>query len=187
MRKLMITNKNIKILEDVAEPIEGTIVNEKDFKELEEFVKESTKHFDSSHNHEHADKVYQTSMEIIETLDESYDDEIITYASKLHDVIDHKYPESIKREELINFITKKIGQDKQIQVMQIIDNISFSKEFNGLREKLKEPLATYLNVISDADRLEAIGKIGVQRCEIYTRSKNPHYTEEEILNNVINI
>ena len=71
------------------------------------FVKESTKHFDSSHNHEHAEKVFDNTMTIINSMYTSkadYDEELITFAALLHDVRDHKYPESISEEAMNSFI-----------------------------------------------------------------------------------
>ena len=69
-----------------------------------DFVKESTKHFDSSHNHEHAWIVYQNALKIIKTVIEDYDHDLIMHAALLHDVCDHKYPQSIPRSALDAFI-----------------------------------------------------------------------------------
>ena len=82
---------------------------------IKDFVKESTKHFDSSHNHEHAEKVYENTMVIMNSLypdASTFDEELITYASLLHDVRDHKYPESISEEEMRQFLLKSIGEEK---------------------------------------------------------------------------
>ena len=60
-----------------------------------DFVKESTKHFDSSHNYEHAWKVYKSTQEILATILPDYDNDIVVFSALLHDVCDHKYPNSI--------------------------------------------------------------------------------------------
>ena len=57
-----------------------------------DFVKESTKYFDTSHNHEHALAVYELAMDIISHEIPNFDEKLITLASLLHDVCDHKYP-----------------------------------------------------------------------------------------------
>jgi uncharacterized protein len=148
---------------------------------LNEFVKSSTAHFDDSHNWIHAENVYLSTIKIINSLDIDYDEDIITYAAKLHDVCDHKYQNSIPRTELEKFILKNLGSEKTNHVLKIIDNVSFSKEIKGLRETLIEPYNTYLTAISDADRLEAIGKVGIERCETFTKSRNGKIPEDVII------
>lgn len=103
----------------------------------------------------------------------------------LHDVCDHKYPESISREELVNFIETQLGHDKMEQVMFVVDNLSWSKEAKGQRKQPSEFLANYLKAVSDADRLEAIGQIGLKRCYEFTKAKNPLYTHEELITHVV--
>ena len=52
-------------------------------------------------------------------------------------------------------------------VIDIIENISYSKEIRGQRKNVHQP---YLDIISDADRLEAIGEVGITRCIAYTKA-----------------
>ncbi len=132
-------------------------------------MKDSTKHFDSSHNHEHAEKVYASTIAIMNTLfadPSSYDVELITYAALLHDVRDHKYPESISEQELNEFIYNAVGKEKGDHVLLIIENVSFSKEDKlrkategklNISEAVPTDLHPYLIALRDADRLEAIG------------------------------
>lgn len=143
---------------------------------LEEFVKISTTIFDDSHNHVHMKKVVSNSFDIINN-DKEIQEKISEYpqiitlvmiVGWLHDVRDHKYPDSIGQEELENFI-KTIDHDNLDIICKIITNISWSKEAKGLREQFEEPYQTVLDIVSDADRLEALGKIGIERCEIFTR------------------
>lgn len=134
---------------------------------LYNFVKDSTSSFDESHDINHAFAVYINTM-LIAT--ENMELDILTYASMLHDVCDHKYPESIKKEKLIEFINQELDEQKCKRVIKIIDNISFSKQIKGLRETLKYPDNIYLDIISDADKLEAIGQIGLDRCIAYTKA-----------------
>jgi uncharacterized protein len=145
---------------------------------LEDFVKESTKTFDDSHNHEHMLKVLTNSFEIIVN-----DPSIISKVKKfpdiprlttivawLHDVRDHKYPDSIGQEELESFIKSVEPNPVNFaNICKIINNISWSKEAKGLRDTFEEPYQTVLDIVSDADRLEALGKIGIERCETFTR------------------
>src|SRR5579885_994358 len=106
----------------------GTEVTFEQMQRLDNFVKESTKIFDDSHNHEHADIVYQNMLDIVKSSRKPYPEDLLTYAAKLHDVRDHKYPNSIPQEELENFVFTELGQVKGKQVLQIIENVSYSKE-----------------------------------------------------------
>ena len=63
----------------------------------------------------------------------------------LHDVRDHKYPNSISQEELENFIlTLTLSPDNLQLICKMIANISWSKEAKGLRELFDEPLIKFL-------------------------------------------
>jgi uncharacterized protein len=136
---------------------------------LIEFVTQSTKIFDDSHNVCHAQAVTKTTHQIMKSLGTPYDEHFVSMVAMLHDVCDHKYPESIKRSELSDFIKLHLSDEQAKYADLIIDNVSYSKEAKGLRENLPEPYNTYLTALSDADRLEAIGKIGIVRCETFTR------------------
>ena len=139
-----------------------------EFDELYEFVKISSASFDESHDVSHAVAVYNNTIKIAETYKNTMEMDILMYASMLHDVCDHKYPNSIKEEELMKFIVGKLGKKNAIRVMNIINNISFSKQVKDLRKKPIYPDCMYLDIVSDADRLEAIGQIGIDRCITYT-------------------
>ncbi len=93
-----------------------------------------------------------------------YDFPLLITSALLHDVCDHKYPESIPRAELDEFIFKQVGEEKAKDVNFLIDNVSFSKEDKirkgaapSVEVKVPDHLKIYLDVLRDADRLEAIG------------------------------
>lgn len=142
---------------------------------LSKFTKQSTLHFDESHDHSHMQKVVQNSFEIMENdIDiknkiKHYPEiiNIVSIVAWLHDVRDHKYSESISEDELIIFI-KSIDPVNCSQILRVINNISWSKESKGLREHFDAPFDTILDIVSDADRLEALGNIGIERCKTYT-------------------
>jgi uncharacterized protein len=138
---------------------------------LLEFVRISTNHFDESHNVEHAIKVTNTAVEIMEATRTDYEWDIVEYSCMLHDVCDHKYPESISKKELFEFIKQELGMDKAERIQRIIENTSYSKEANGLRLLLPQPDEQYSIALSDADRIEAIGLSGFRRCVQFTKAK----------------
>ena len=148
--------------------------------EVLEFVKDNTKIFDESHNWIHAVNVTRTAHEIMNSLGVSYEQEIITIAALCHDLCDHKYQESISVKTLEEFSIKMIGPENTFRVLDIIENVSFSKEIKGLRKSLSDIDNVYLMAISDADRLEAIGLIGIKRCEIFSHERGKKVPEDVI-------
>jgi uncharacterized protein len=137
-----------------------------------EFVIESTKCFDSSHNWEHALAV---AINVIKIASHEFNADThifivpqivdIILIALLHDVCDHKYPDAIPMSELENYCIS-IDMDHKMY-MEIINNVSWSKERKGLRKTFNSYWTTILNIVSDADRIEAIGKVGIDRCTAY--------------------
>jgi HD superfamily phosphodiesterase len=67
-------------------------------------------------------------------------------------------------------------------IIRIIERVSFSKQKNN---ESKEAPSNHdeqvvLNIIRDSDRLEALGEVGVKRCEEFIRSRNGKLPEDFI-------
>lgn len=135
------------------------------------FVKKSTLKFDESHDVFHALAVYENARDIAIHDYPSFNDNILMFASLLHDVCDHKYPSSITKEQRNKFIQTHLSDTEAQTVIDIIDNISYSQEVKGKRKTLEYPFSIYQNIVSDADKIEALGEIGIRRCEIFTLEK----------------
>ena len=120
------------------------------------FVKDSTSHFDESHNWQHALRVAENAIKILNRRD-------VFYLALLHDVCDHKYPESIPRIELSDFIHNNLKNYSYIDEM--IDKVSFSYHKKNKEEKV----SPILEAVRDADKLEALGKEGIKRLELYSQ------------------
>jgi HD superfamily phosphodiesterase len=110
----------------------------------------------------------------------------------LHDVADHKYDyEGTLQEKLDNFGYLNIKNYEDIK--KVINLISFSKENKALQEGkqlnylelLGEHYKIVRQIVSDADKIEAIGKCGIDRCISYIKHKNPEFTKEEIYKNML--
>jgi len=169
-----------------------------DFEKVCQFVKESTKHFDASHDFNHAIDVYNMSMRIIQN-ETNIDVKLIMICALCHDVCDAKYADrgSISRNELIEFI-KSIYPEEADNILLIIDNISYSKEIalrqslsnlncdNNLevKQQLDKVNQYYRDIVSDADKILAIGKKGLERCyqygEAYFIDKNKDLINDKI-------
>jgi uncharacterized protein len=145
------------------------------------FVIENTKHFDESHSHIHALRVTNNAHIIMRSIKEDYDKRLLSYIAMLHDVVDHKYPESITKDRLSEFIKTNLSTMLEPIVMKIINNVSFSKEDKGLSEKLPKPYDDYLIAVCDADRLEALGTVGLDRCIEYTKTHGGRVPEDVVI------
>jgi uncharacterized protein len=130
------------------------------------FVQQNTQLFDESHNYKHALKVAYNATKI-------RNNKHVLYLALLHDVCDHKYPNAISRTTLSQYIQTYLSEYKEIDVM--IDEISFSKQ------KTKAPVNAILEAVRDGDRLEALGHIGIQRCEVFTRSIGGQIPQDVII------
>lgn len=150
-----------------------------------EFVRISTLVFDKSHNVEHAICVLRNASKINNS--QMNDPLELIFVCLLHDVCDHKYPESISKDELREFIKQTLNNDYADSIIKIIDNISFSKEKKGKCDttNFTDDEVSILQIVRDADRLEAIGKVGIDRCFQFTVAKNPDKTKEENLDDVV--
>lgn len=160
---------------------------------IKTFVKESTKDFDNSHGFDHALAVYENAKTISAELKlNGLDKFIVEVAALTHDVCDHKYPDSISFEQLENFIKNTVPKISYT-VIDIIKNVSWSKEVAGKRaisDESKEVAGKraisdqhtlkLLDIVSDADRLEAIGQIGIDRCIEYVSTHGGKVPEDVI-------
>ena len=140
--------------------------NDKRFSKVMAFVKGSLKGYDSGHDWMHIDRVVRTSIYIYEREHEACLGAVILGAL-LHDVGDRKFADHDAKPE-IRALLASLDIDASIAdiVMDINSNISFS-ESDRKRDKSNE-----LRIVQDADRLDAIGAIGIARAFNYGGFKN---------------
>ena len=163
-----------------------------------EFVKEMMKNNDPSHDWYHVERVYKNALHIIEQeniLNNNqlkYDLEIIKLASLFHDVVDFKYDfkenkslDEIAQERLNQFFDKfNYPQENVDKIVYIVLNISWRKELESGNNCTDLPIE--LKVVRDADRLDAIGAVGVARCLVFSGARDrPIYIEDQ--NPIINM
>jgi len=161
---------------------------------LSNFVAETCKDRGDSHGHAHMKAVAETTRFIIEQdfIDESGNLTLdaIT-AAWLHDVADHKYDhDGTLEQKLDDFGTANIWNYQEIK--QVIKYVSFSTEnkaiIAGTPLNFLAILGAYYSqirdIVSDADKLEAIGTIGIQRCIEYTTHTNPTHTHAQVISDV---
>ena len=116
---------------------------------------------DSAHDFEHIIRVYKTAQKI--SKNEKVDEKLILCAALLHDIV--SYPKSDKRSKLSSAQSAKKAE-------QILKKYSFSKEeitivCDAIRDhsfsQNKKPTTIEGKILQDADRLDAIGAIGIAR------------------------
>jgi len=95
----------------------------------------------------------------------------ITLIALTHDLYDHKFfngtQEEAEKQLLSLLINFKIENTIAIEVVKQVFNLSFKKG-----QTPREPLSKEGKIVQDADRIEAIGAIGIARAFAYGGFKN---------------
>lgn len=143
----------------------------------EEFVKENMKGYDSGHDWYHIIRVRNLAR-FINEMEQLADPFIVEITALLHDTADSKFASDSERgySFICDFLDKNGLSTIRDQVLNVIKNISFS---NKNIKELDNPL---LFVVQDADRLDAIGAIGVARAFNYGGFRNNKIYDPEIIN-----
>lgn len=155
-----------------TEIIEETIV----------FVKETLQGAEGGHDWFHIQRVFRNSLLIAK--DEEVDSLVVSLAALLHDIADAKFydgDESIGPKIAAEFLKSLSVEEKVINhVVKIILNISFSSSL----DPEKSFSSKELQVVQDADRLDAIGAIGIARAFNYGGFKNRGMYDPDITPNL---
>lgn len=134
-------------------------------KQCENLVKEVYKHFDASHDFQHIERVRKNALDILVTMDNA-DKEVVELAVLLHDVSDPKYAKDLTKSEQTRIIQQlKLPESKVNHIIEVIQSVSF----NGGNEE--EPKTIEAKIVRDADRLDAIGAVGIARTFAYGGAK----------------
>ena len=141
------------------------------------FVKKKLENAESGHDWFHIERVYKNALLIAKN--ETCDQSIVQLGALLHDIADSKFhdgDETIGPKTAKNFLElQNVSQDIISQVIFIIENISFK---GGNFDRNKSTIE--LEIVQDADRLDAIGAIGIARTFNYGGFKNRQIYNPEI-------
>ena len=145
------------------------------------FVKQKLENAEGGHDWFHIERVYKNSLLIAK--EEHCSLEIVQLAALLHDIADSKFndgDETVGPKVAKAFLeSQKVAEEVIFNVINIIENISFKggnfkSKFNSIE----------LQIVQDADRLDAIGAIGIARTFNYGGFKNRQLYNPQILPNL---
>ena len=133
------------------------------------FVKSQLEGAEGGHDWFHIERVHKNALNIAAA--ETCDRLVVELGALLHDIADSKFhdgDETVGPKVARAFLEEQnVGADIITHVIAIIDNISFKggnvkKSFSSIE----------LDIVQDADRLDAIGAIGIARAFNYGGFKN---------------
>ena len=114
----------------------------------------------TGHDYFHIERVVINARKIVEK--EDADSFLVELAAWVHDIGDYKLHGGVdKSEELITAYLKTLDLDDTLisKINEIVSQVSFSKG--------NEPTSIEAKIVQDADRLDAIGAVGIARCFAY--------------------
>lgn len=141
------------------------------------FVKEQLKNAEGGHDWFHIERVYKNALLIAEG--EDCDVTVVKLGALLHDIADSKFhngDESVGPKTARTFLeAQNVTEETILHVIAIIENISFKGGNFEQKFRSKE-----LEIVQDADRLDALGAIGIARTFNYGGFKNRTLYNPEI-------
>lgn len=143
-----------------------------------DFVKNQLENAETGHDWWHIERVWKNTLLILKE-EKAANSLICELAALLHDIADPKFHDGndeLGPEIAENFILNDLALSGEIakEVKLIIQNMSFSSSLNKTEYSSLE-----MDIVQDADRLDAIGAIGIARAFNYGGYKgrelyNPH-------------
>jgi uncharacterized protein len=146
------------------------------------FVKETLKGAEGGHDWFHIQRVFKNTLLIAK--DEKVDVLVVSLGALLHDIADAKFnggDETIGPKMAMEFLTSLEVDEKIVDhVIKIIENISYKSSLDSKKLFTSKEL----QVVQDADRLDAVGAIGIARAFNYGGYKNRELYNPEIAPNL---
>lgn len=147
------------------------------------FVKDKLKDAEGGHDWFHIERVFRNALLL--SREEKVDVFVVSLAALLHDIADPKFhngDENLGPKIATKFlIEQKVPKEIGKNVVKIIKNVSFK---NSLGDDSQKFTSKELEVVQDADRLDAIGAIGIARCFNYGGFKDRALYDPEIIPNL---
>ena len=149
------------------------IMNNDLIRKAEEYIRDLFKDNSDGHDADHSLRVLTNAMAIAEDM-KDIDLEAVVLAALLHDADDHKLFDTKDNANARSFLKENgIEGSRADFICSIINSVSFSKN------RGKTPDSTEGKIVQDADRLDAIGAVGIARTFAYG-GKNGRPLEDSI-------
>lgn len=147
-----------------------------------DYVKEYMSHYDGSHDYNHIRRVLALSRHILQAEQESKsalgqacDEMLVVLGALLHDVGDKKYLAAGQDgATLVRDVLTAQGADDVLaaRVQDLVLHVSYSSEVRDPQRVMdKMDSIPELAIVQDADRLDALGAVGIARCFAFTGAK----------------
>ncbi len=148
------------------------------------FVKETLKGTEGGHDWFHIQRVFNNALFIAR--EEEVNVLVVGLGALLHDIADAKFHggDETLRPKIAKEFLESLSIDSSMicDVVKIIENISFK---SNLEDKAERYRSKELMVVQDADRLDAMGAIGIARAFNYGGFKNRELYNPEIAPNLL--
>ncbi|PGG98263.1 hypothetical protein GX51_06911 [Blastomyces parvus] len=152
------------------------------------YMTQCMRNHDPSHNPRHVHRVVHLAHKLLASeranlpqTTTTYDDTVVTLAALLHDIADRKYlptpnPTAAATANIVYDALLSNGADPALaaRVQTVVSHVSFSTEMKDpdvIRRLIFEEGYPELAIVQDADRLDAIGAVGIGRCFTYLGAK----------------
>ncbi|KAF8469616.1 hypothetical protein BDZ91DRAFT_720576 [Kalaharituber pfeilii] len=161
---------------------EMPLIISKTLKFVEEYMSQPS--FDASHDFAHLQRVVNLAHKIYDSSTAEFqatcDRNIITLLALLHDVGDKKYNSDIQDAASTRgavesfFLSISAPEALAAHVQRLVSNVSFSNEKKH-PDTVRRLAAQFpeLAVVQDADRIDAIGAMGIARVITFSTAKRP--------------
>ncbi|OCG39964.1 phosphohydrolase [Gilliamella sp. Fer2-1] len=136
---------------------------------IQAFVKQKLANDFSGHDMAHIERVVRLAEQILQH-EPKANAFIVIVSAYLHDVIDEKVVADVNQAviELRDYLILQALTDNEIKmIFDIIENMSYRKNLNQKKE-----LSLEGQIVQDADRLDALGAIGIGRTFYYGGNKH---------------
>ena len=136
-------------------------MNDQLFKNAVRYIRELFRSDSGGHDAEHSLRVYRNAM-MIARQETACSREIVALAALLHDADDHKLFSTDHNANARAFLEEnQIPAEMADRICEAINSVSFSQN------KGRRPETIEAKVVQDADRLDAMGAIGIARTFAY--------------------
>lgn len=147
------------------------------FEEVKTIVEQKFRKESADHDWYHIERVLKLTEHIQDQ--EGGDLLVVRLAALLHDISDHKLNGGVKNDcgRVSREILTKLNAEKELidRVCSIVDKVSFKGA--GVEDEVE---SLELDIVRDADRLDAIGAIGIARAFHYGGKNNRSFYEPDL-------